>query len=685
MSENNTLEREDLLSQGLQYGYVDDQGKVWIKDSEYKKGKIIGHIEGSSEQEALAYYAQKYHELSRDIQELITEVQESDDATYLTGKIHYLRELVEKGESLGNHQILLEKLRGLHKLIDDQILSNTEHKRKLLKNLQVLSQSSDWKETSKAIQELSHEWNSIGLVAKEDKDELQKKFEKLRNTFFDNRSQFFQDLEAQKELNELLKDTIVRKAIRIKDSKDWKETNAEFQRLFDEWKSIGMVSSPEKNQELWEKFIEAKETFYANLRVHYDEIDKDREANTAKKELIIQKANEISTTDDWQNMHGAFDQLMNMWREVGPVVQGKSQELWDKFAAARKVFHDRKREFYKEMDAVREENTTIKEALTEKAKQLAQSETWKETTEAFNQLMEDWKKVGGVVSHKREQLWNEFIEARNTFFDRKSAHTSTIKEERKNNIVFKQSLIDKAKSLKESTDWKITTEEMKKLMDEWKNSGSLPENVSETMWAEFNEAREYFFEKKRSFFSEKDKLKEANLKLKEALCEKVEEIAQSKQFNEVHQAFQELIKEWKSIGQVPKDISDALWDRFKAPMDRFYESRKAYFARKDEQKVVQKEQWKDRSEKQVVRLESNIRTLLSSINSDKKEIQVYQEKINDLEDSPMGLMFKESHRRNIAEVESTIQEKLDAIEKTKAEIKDIQDQLKTEASKTPEE
>ena len=664
-----TIEEGDVLSHGLKFGSVDDQGRVWIKDTEYKKGKIIGALDGASEEEALSYYAQQYFELEEAVNDVIELCETVEDATPYLGKINYLKEKAEIGASLGDHQVLIDRIRKVRTLIGERIEVNTEKKKSILEKVEQKAGSTDWKNTSKELQELIHAWENIGLIKRELKSDFNKRFDRAKDKFFTARKQFFSDLEAQKELNELLKDTIVRKAGRLENSTDFKEAGAEFQRLFEEWKSIGMVSTAEKNQELWEKFAKSKDNFYARLKEHHAALDEARVHNLSQKELIVAKAEEVSQTEDFKATHGAFDQLMELWRSVGPVPREVSETIWEKFSAARQVYYDRRRAFFVELDNFREENTKKKEELLTQAKAITQSEDWKDTTAKYKNLMDEWKTIGSVVSSRRESIWNEFIEARDEFFGRKEAHTQQIREEQQHNIPIKQAIIDKAKELSSSEKWKETTEAMKGLMDEWKSTGSLPKAVSEEMWGAFNEARDFFFQKQKAFYNEKDKQRAENLVLKEALCERAEELSQSTSYNETHQALQELMQEWKKVGQAPRELNEAIWERFKAAFDVFYEKRNAYFKRRDAQRARRKEQDKFQAKKSLDRQGNVAKQIENEIKEAQSEIEMYKFKISQLDDSPMGQMFKDSHERNIKEVEAQIVEKRAKIAEIKAEIK----------------
>jgi len=196
------------------------------------------------------------------------------------------------------------------------------------------------------------------------------------------------------------------------------------------------------------------------------------------------------------------------------------------------------------------------------------------------------------------------------------------------------------------------------------------------MWKEFNDARNIFFDAQRVHFDAKDKIRQENLAQKEALCKRAEELSQSNRFKDTHEALKELREEWKKIGPAPREVSDAVWERFNKAFDSFYENRRAYFAKKDEMREQQNADWKSRMEVKIKRQEGDTHRIRKTIDSDKRRIEDYREKIEDLDDSDMSKMFKIAHENNIKEVEAEIEAKLEKIEAIKKEIKELAEKIR---------
>ncbi len=72
--------------------------------------------------------------------------------------------------------------------------------------------------------------------------------------------------------------------------------------------------------------------------------------------------------------------------------------------------------------ALTEENYATRLKLTELAEGIAESDDWKETTQAFRDLNDKWKQAGYIDKSRNDKLWNRIEAARKTFQDRKKHH-----------------------------------------------------------------------------------------------------------------------------------------------------------------------------------------------------------------------------------------------------------------------
>lgn len=153
------------------------------------------------------------------------------------------------------------------------------------------------------------------------------------------------------------------------------------------------------------------------------------------------------------------------------------------------------------------------------------------------------------------------------------------------NYRVKQQICAQIEAWARTEDWKVASEEVKELQEQFKESGPVAEPRSDEIWNTYRAAADRFYEARKQAFEEQDKIREKNLQLKEDLCAKAEELSLSDNWKEAAEALKQLQSEWKATGPVPREKADALWNRFKEATDAFFNRRQEYFQRKDQERV----------------------------------------------------------------------------------------------------
>ena len=221
------------------------------------------------------------------------------------------------------------------------------------------------------------------------------------------------------------------------------------------------------------------------------------DANYNARLALVTKAEELTKTDNWKEVTTALRETAEEWKNIGFTDKKRSDELWDRLEAAKNAFFDRKRQHQEDQEKELMQNLDLKMELVDKAENLAASEKWKDTTEQFRQLMDEWKATGRTVADKNEALWQRFIAARNNFFDRKKVHFEQIQTEQEANYLKKVALAEQAEGMSGSTDWNKTSNAFATLMDQWKAIGRVPLEKADELWERLNKAKEQFFGARR--------------------------------------------------------------------------------------------------------------------------------------------------------------------------------------------
>jgi hypothetical protein len=147
------------------------------------------------------------------------------------------------------------------------------------------------------------------------------------------------------------------------------------------------------------------------------------------------------------------------------VPKHRVEELWFRFCTAKDIFFARKKEHIGDIVVEQEENLEKKLALVAKAEALKESKQWKETSDEYTKLMDEWKKIGKVPQEKSDEVWNAFLAPKNHFFDQKNNHFSKIKVQLEDNHARKMAIVNHAEEIQNSMDFDVTTTEFMEMFE----------------------------------------------------------------------------------------------------------------------------------------------------------------------------------------------------------------------------
>jgi len=185
--------------------------------------------------------------------------------------------------------------------------------------------------------------------------------------------------------------------------------------------------------------------------------------------------------------------------------------------------------------------------------------------------------VGNLLALKvsLEQIPSLIEESRPAFEARKAADQAAKAEKRAAAHALKEKIVSEAESLKESTQWKVTSERLKQLLDEWKKAPRLDKNSDGDLWKRFSSARNYFDKKRRQHFSNLTKQQGEVKGLKEKIVSEAESLADSTDWVNTARRYKALMDSWKAAGRGKKNDDDKLWTRFKTAQDKFFAAKNA--------------------------------------------------------------------------------------------------------------
>lgn len=366
----------------------------------------------------------------------------------------------------------------------------------------------------------------------------------------------------------------------IKDLTNNKEsinkTFHEFRELQKKWRSIGPV--PQQNvKDLWDNYHHHVEAFYDYIRINQELRDLDLKKNLEAKILLCEKAEELLLESNVVEAFRVLQDLHDQWREIGPVPAEMRVEIWNRFKEATSKINKKHQDHFVDLKNEQKSNLEAKITLCEKAEELMHIEinSNKEWTARSNELIElqkIWKTIGFAPKKDNAKVYKRFREACDAFFNRKREFYGVFKEEQNNNLQLKTDLCIQAEALKDSNEWKKTTEELIALQHRWKEIGPIHHKQSEKIWKRFRTACDIFFERKARHFSEVDSSFGTNLSKKNDLIKEIEEFTITDEAEACLTKLKDFQRRWAEIGFVPLKEKDQVNERYREAINKKFDA-----------------------------------------------------------------------------------------------------------------
>lgn len=370
------------------------------------------------------------------------------------------------------------------------------------------------------------------------------------------------------------KEILVKMEAIASDANDVGQQYAAFQELQKEFKEVGPVDPSEVNN-LWKKYSEYNEQFYDALKINKELRDYDFRKNYEKKEALCIEAEALGQEKD---VIAAFHRLQDMheeWKGIGPVAQAVREEIWARFRAASTVVNKRHQDHFEAIKSVEAANEAGKTALCEKIEAIDFSEAasvkaWEDLTAQVLKLQEDWRKLGFANRKVNNALFERFRKSCDAFFTAKADYFKSAKEEQNANLAKKTALCEKAEALKDSTEWRKTTDIFVNMQKEWKTIGPVPRKWSNSIWDRFKAACDAFFEAKEKAVGGEKAVERDNFEKKQAIMQQLEALKADID-NATPQAVRDLMAKWNEVGHVPFKEKDKLQNAYKEIIDFFFD------------------------------------------------------------------------------------------------------------------
>lgn len=400
-------------------------------------------------------------------------------------------------------------------------------------------------------------------------DPLEDKFQSVLAEIKEKKARLAAEQEAVRQENLAKKNEIIETLAEM--SADTDNVNRHFTRfkeLQQEFKEIGEVP-PTEATSVWKRYQEGVERFYDQLKINKDLRDYDFKKNYDTKLLLCDEAEKLMEEPDVITAFKRLQDLHDKWRETGPVAKEMRDEIWNRFKDASAEVNKKYQAFFEERKARERQNELAKTEICERVEAIDFSQVksyaaWEDLTKQILKAQEDWKKLGFASKKLNNALFARLRETCDKFFAAKADYFKSMKDELAANLAKKIALCEKAESLKDSTDWRATTDALVALQKEWKTIGSVPKKHSDSVWRRFLEACDHFFEQKKKNSNDTRSVELANLKQKKEIIAALRSIdPESTPREDAIAKIKELSAKWQQIGHVPFRDKDKVYDAYR--------------------------------------------------------------------------------------------------------------------------
>lgn len=347
-----------------------------------------------------------------------------------------------------------------------------------------------------------------------------------------------------------------------------------FRELQNKWREVGPV--PAKSyRDINDTYQFYVEKFYDMVKIDRDLRDLDFKKNLEAKEAFCEAAEKLAENENVVDAFHELQKLHEQWKEYGPVAKEIREDIWNRFKAATAVINKKYQAHFEGIKEQQEENLAKKRELCERLELIAATEVkssseWNSLSKEIEDLQAQWRKIGFATKKENQKIYDRFRAACDEFFARKRDYYSSVKNNMTENLEKKQALIEQAEALKDSTEWKKTTEQYIALQKQWKEIGAVPRKKSDQLWKRFRAACDEFFAKRDANATPGENDFYANLKAKRKLIEEILAFTPSDNETDNAEKMRAFSERWGAIGHVPfkekdkvnDDYNDAMREKF---------------------------------------------------------------------------------------------------------------------------
>jgi pterin-4a-carbinolamine dehydratase len=407
-------------------------------------------------------------------------------------------------------------------------------------------------------------------------DDKEEAFKEVMAIIKEKRTKFAEAQEKVQDENLKIKLSIIdRLKAMLASPEDTNISYGEFRKIQQQWNEAKPIPQ-ERANELWKQYQGFVEKIYDILKLNNEFREYDFKKNLEIKTRLCEIAEKLNDEPDVISAFHQLQKLHQEFRDTGPVAKELREAIWQRFKAASSNINRRHQQHFEKLKEEELHNLDQKTVICEiiesiEWEALKSFATWEEKTQEIIALQNKWKTIGFVPKKENSKIFERFRKDCDEFFKRKGEFFKMLKERMNANLAKKRELVKQAESLKDSTDWKATSDLLTKLQKEWKTIGPVSKKYSDSVWKQFISACDFFFEQKNKANNSQHSAEMDNLAKKKEIIAKLEAIGEDMDEGEANEKVHELIKEWNGIGHVPFKEKDTIYEQFHTKVDELFE------------------------------------------------------------------------------------------------------------------
>ena len=407
-------------------------------------------------------------------------------------------------------------------------------------------------------------------------DDTEEAFKAEMQLIKEKRAKIFLAQEEEKQDNLRKKEEIIEKIKAMTTSpEEANKSYQDFKALQQEWKEIKNIPADKAN-EVWKNYQLYVEQFYDMLKLNSEAREYDFKKNLEAKTKLCEAAEKLNEEEDVISAFHQLQDLHQQYREIGPVAKELREQIWERFKAASTVINKKHQQHFEDLRAKEEENLAKKTAICEKVEAANQGEyktakDWEKITQEIIEIQKEWRTIGFAPQKMNVKIFERFRIANDKFFNKKAEFFKGLKDTYSANLEKKQQLVNKAKELADSTDWKKTGDKFIALQKEWKKVGTVPHKQGELLWKEFLDTCNKFFEARNKQNAGSRSEEHANLDKKRNIIAQLKELVVAEiSDNDFQKKLKDLAKQYSAIGHVPFKEKDKVYKEYHEAIDAAY-------------------------------------------------------------------------------------------------------------------